>query len=398
MRIYDAYSPAGSSRIGVGLMSGTSLDGVDAAVVNLTGSGKGMTVELLHFVSTPYEDDLREQLKRLCSPGSSDVAALTGMNVYLGRLFADCALAAVREAGLTVAEVDFISSHGQTIWHMPDSAASDPFLPSSTLQIGDLSVLAKRTGCVVVGDYRPADLAVGGQGAPLVPYGDLMLFGHPSRGRLLQNIGGIGNCTVLPAGAEAKDVIAFDTGPGNMIMDQVVLSLTDGRMTYDKGGEWAAQGTPDRTLLEEWLAHPYFAAPPPKSTGRELFGAVYAAEVLRQAADEGLSSADTVATVTALTSMSISMAFNHFIIPRTSVEEVIVSGGGAHNRTLMRQLTEQLPGQKVLTSTELGLPEDAKEAVIFAVLGHDFLQGMPNNLPAATGASRPTIMGKLALP
>ena len=398
MRIYDSSPPAGTSRIGVGLMSGTSLDGVDAAVVRITGSGNATTVELLHFASTPYENDLRERLKRLCTLGSADVAALTGMNVYLGRLFADCALSAVREAGLTVAEVDFISSHGQTVWHMPDSAASDPFLPSSTLQIGDLSVLAKRTGCLVVGDYRPADLAVGGQGAPLVPYGDLMLFGHPSRGRLLQNIGGIGNCTVLPAGALAKDVMAFDTGPGNMIIDQVVLSLTDGRVAYDKGGEWAAQGTPDSMLLDEWLAHPYFAAPPPKSTGRELFGAAYAAEVLSQAADRGLSSSDTVATVTAFTSMSISMAFNHFVLPRTSVEEVIVSGGGAHNRTLMRQLAEQLPGQKVLTSTELGLPEDAKEAVIFALLGHDFLQGIPNNLPAATGASRPTIMGKLALP
>lgn len=397
MKLYDAWHPSRTSRIGIGLMSGTSLDGVDAAVVRFTGSGSSTVAELLHFASTPYDQELRDRLKRLCAPGSADVAALTGMNVYLAQLFAYCALSAVRAAGLTVAEVDFISSHGQTIWHMPE-AASDPYLPGATLQIGDLSVIAKRTGCLVVGDFRPADLAVGGQGAPLVPYGDLILFGHVSRGRLLQNIGGIGNCTVIPAAARAADLMAFDTGPGNMVIDQVVHSLSGGRLTYDEGGGWAAQGTPDPTLVEEWMANPYFAMAPPKSTGRELFGAAYAAEVLQSASERGMSDTDTVATVTAFTSRSIAEAYTRFVLPRFGIDEVIVSGGGAHNLTLMRQLTQLLPEQQVMTSGELGLPDDAKEAVIFALLGHDFLHGLPNNIPAATGASRSTIMGKLALP
>ncbi|MFS0722502.1 anhydro-N-acetylmuramic acid kinase [Paenibacillus sp. 1P07SE] len=383
-------------RIGVGLMSGTSLDGIDAAVVQLTGSGAKTEVRLLHHATRPYPEELREQLKQLCTPGAADVAALAGMNVYLGRLFGDSALSAVKAAGLTADEIDFISSHGQTVWHMPEPAGK--YQPGATLQIGDLSVIAKHTGLPVVGDFRPADLAAGGQGAPLVPYGDLILFGDPLRGRLLQNIGGIGNCTAIPAGAEAGDLLAFDTGPGNMIIDQVVHSLTGGRLAYDEGGEWAAQGTTDEALLAELLNHPYYALAPPKSTGRELFGAAYASQVLDLAAERAIPAADTVATVTALTASSIAEACRRFVMPRFPVDEVIVSGGGAHNRTLMRQLAELLPEQEVRTAGELGMPDDAKEAVIFALLGHAFLEGNPNNIPAATGASRPTIMGKLALP
>ncbi|GBF74110.1 anhydro-N-acetylmuramic acid kinase [Paenibacillus sp. 598K] len=383
-------------QIGVGLMSGTSLDGIDAAVVQLAGSGANTEVQLLHYATLPYTEELRAQLKQLCSPGAADVAALAGMNVYLGQLFADSALSAVEAAGLAVAEIDFISSHGQTIWHMPEREGL--YKPSATLQIGDLSVIAKHTGLPVVGDFRPADMAVGGQGAPLVPYGDLILFGDPRRGRLLQNIGGIGNCTVIPAGAGADDLLAFDTGPGNMIIDQVVHTLTDGRLAYDEGGQWAAEGAVDEALLAELLGHPYFALAPPKSTGRELFGADYALRVLDLAAERGLSGVDTIATVTALTASSIADACRRFVMPRCRVDEVIVSGGGAHNRTLMVQLARLLPEQQVRRAGELGMPDDAKEAVIFALLGHAFLQGVPNNIPAATGAARPTIMGKLALP
>jgi Predicted molecular chaperone distantly related to HSP70-fold metalloproteases len=386
------------SAVGVGLMSGTSLDGVDAAVVRIEGNGLMSKVQLLHFYSRPYNEELRERLKQLCDPAQSGVDRLCGMNVYMAELFAGAAEEAVRAAGMTMAEIDFVSSHGQTVWHMPESSEQDPYLVRSTLQIGDLSVLAKRTGTVAVGDFRPADMAVGGQGAPLVPYGDLVLFRHPFKGRLLQNIGGIGNCTAMPPGAGADDLLAFDTGPGNMVVDQTVQTLSGGRWSYDAGGEWAAQGMPDETLLAELLLHPYFRMPPPKSTGRELFGPDYTASFLQQAAERGLSDADTVATATALTANSIADACRELVMPRCRIDEVIVSGGGAHNRTLLRMLERLLPEQSVMTAGSLGIPDDAKEAVIFALLGHDFLHGITNNIPAATGASRPAVMGKLALP
>lgn len=382
----------------VGLMSGTSLDGVDAAVVRIEGSGLDSKVQLVHYDSRPYDQELRNRLKALCDPSTSDVARICGMNAYLAERFADAAIDAVSEAGLSMDDIAFVSSHGQTIWHMPEPPLSDPYLARSTLQIGDLSILAKRTGKLAVGDFRPADMAVGGQGAPLVPYGDLILFRHPSKGRLLQNIGGIGNCTVLPPNAGLDDLFAFDTGPGNMIIDQVVQTLSDGKMSYDANGDWAALGKPDDGLLDELLAHPYFNQAPPKSTGRELFGAAYTSELLERAAERGLASADIVATATAFTAHTIADACRNLVMPRCRIDEVIVSGGGAHNATLLRILAALLPEQKLTTSGELGLADDAKEAVIFAVLGNDFLRGICNNVPAATGASRRTVMGKLALP
>jgi len=390
--------PDRSSVIAVGLMSGTSLDGIDAAVVRIDGWGLDARAELLHFRAQPYDDELRERLKSLCTVEQSDVSLVCGMNFLLAELFADAAAAAVCEAGLSMDDVDFVSSHGQTVWHIPQASGHDPVRVRSTLQLGDLSVLAKRTGKPVVGDFRPADMAVGGQGAPLAPYGDLILFGSPDKGRLLQNVGGIGNCTALPAGAGPEDALAFDTGPGNMVIDQVVYLLSDGRQTYDDGGAWAAKGSPDEALVAELMAHPYFAMEPPKSTGRELFGKGYAADFLARARERGLSAADTVATATAFTARSIAEGCRRFVFPRCRIDEVIVSGGGAHNRTLLDMLSALLPGVTVTTSQAYGLSDDAKEAVIFALLGNDFLHGICNNLPIATGASRPTVMGKLALP
>lgn len=226
----------------------------------------------------------------------------------------------------------------------------------------------------------------------------MILFRHHERGRLLQNVGGIGNCTALPAGAGPSEVLAFDTGPGNMVIDAVVHALSEGRLSYDEGGKWAAQGKPDQALLDEMMSHAYFRTPPPKSTGRELFGQPYAASFLKAASARGLSDEDIVATATAFTAASIADSYERYVFPRVAIAEVIVTGGGAHNRTLLHMLSERLPGQKVMTSAELGWNDDAKEAVIFALLGNDFVHGVPNNLPAATGALRPTVMGKLALP
>jgi len=386
------------SRLVVGLMSGTSLDGIDAAVVRLTGSGLTAKAELVAFASRAYDDATRERLKDLCTVERSDVAAVCGMNFRLANAFADVAIETVAEAGLSMDDIDLVASHGQTVWHIPSDTPDDPFLPRSTLQIGDLSVLAKRTGRPVVGDFRPADMAVGGQGAPLAPYGDFVLFRSDAVGRLLQNVGGIGNCAAIPAAARPEDVFAFDTGPGNMVIDQAVHRLTNGARTYDDGGAWAATGTPDAELVDELMRHPYFELLPPKSTGREVFGKAYTESFLEAARRRGLADADIVATATAFTARTIAHAYRRDVFPRCAIGEVIVTGGGSHNRTLLRMLAELLPEQRVTNSRALGFNDDAKEAVIFAMLGNDFLFGLANNLPSATGASRPTVMGKLALP
>ncbi|UNK17851.1 anhydro-N-acetylmuramic acid kinase [Paenibacillus sp. N3/727] len=382
----------------VGLMSGTSLDGIDAAVVRITGSGLQSQVELIHYASTPYDALTREKLKALCSVEHSSSASICSMNAYLGSLFGEAVLQAVSEAKLQMDDVHLISSHGQTVWHIPVGESGDHYSVPSTLQIGDISVIAKHTGTMVVGDFRPADMAVGGQGAPLVPYGDFILFRDEHKGRLLQNIGGIGNCSAIPGGAGPTEVLAFDTGPGNMVMDEVVYVLSGGRLSYDEEGRWAAQGRVDDGLLAEMMSHPYFHMTPPKSTGRELFGKDYASWFLVKAKERSLSDEDIIATATAFTAHSIADSYQKYVFPVCKIHEVIVSGGGAHNSELLRMLSALLPEQKVLTSAQLGFHDDAKEAVIFALLGNDFMHGIPNNLPAATGAERPTVMGKLALP
>ncbi|OAS20684.1 anhydro-N-acetylmuramic acid kinase [Paenibacillus oryzisoli] len=381
-----------------GLMSGTSLDGIDVAIVHIAGRGAETNIKLLHFESLPFDEEMREKLKRLCTIEHSDVAQVCGMNFAIAERFADAILQTAQAANMDMDDIDLISTHGQTIWHIPVADEDDRFLPKSTLQIGDLSVIAKRTGKPVVGDFRTADMAVGGQGAPLVPYGDDLMFRDAEKGRILQNIGGIGNCTALPSVKADGGMIAFDTGPGNMVMDQVVYELSAGELSYDANGDWAAQGKVHNELLADMLAHPYFQEPPPKTTGREMFGKAYASAWLATALSQGVSHADIVATATAFTAHTIARGYQEYILPHSDIAEVIVSGGGAHNRTLLRMLGELLPAQTILMSDELGISCDAKEAILFALLGNAFIQGEPNNVPAATGAERPTILGKLALP
>ncbi|GAA3401866.1 anhydro-N-acetylmuramic acid kinase [Paenibacillus hodogayensis] len=386
------------SRLIIGLMSGTSLDGVDAAIVKVEGSGLDTKTELLSFTTVAYDDTLREKLKELCSLEHSDVAKVCGMNFYIADVLADAAERAVREAGLTMNDIDLISSHGQTIWHIPAADPADWSLVRSTLQIGDLSVIAKRTGKPVVGDYRTADMAVGGQGAPLVPYADFILFRHEAKGRILQNIGGIGNCAAIPAGGLPEQVVAFDTGPGNMLIDQAVHTLSGGAKSYDDGGQWAAQGAADETIVAEMMSHPYFSMPLPKTTGRELFGKAYAQQWIGRMREKGLSDADIVGTFTAFTAHSIARSYRDYVLPVMTVHEIVVSGGGAHNRTLLAMIAGLLPEQTVTSTDALGMSSDAKEAVAFALFGNNFLFGVPNTLPSATGAPVATIMGKLALP
>lgn len=387
-----------SSRIIIGLMSGTSLDGVDAAIVRVDGQGLETKAELIRYTAIPYDDTLREKLKELCSIEHSDVAKVCGMNFYMAEVFAEAARKAVAEAGMTMDDIDLISSHGQTIWHIPIAESGDWSLVRSTLQIGDLSVIAKRTGKPVVGDYRTADMAVGGQGAPLVPYADFILLRDEAKGRIAQNIGGIGNCTAIPAGGMPEQVIAFDTGPGNMLIDQAVHTLSGGTQSYDAGGEWAARGTADAAIVAEMMSHSYFAMKPPKTTGRELFGKAYAQQWMERMRGSGLTDAYIVATFTAFTAHSIAQSYRDYVLPASPMHEVIVSGGGAHNRTLLGMIAGLLPELAITTSDALGISSDAKEAVAFAVFANNFLFGIPNNLPSATGAPTATVMGKLALP
>lgn len=377
---------AKEERLVIGLMSGTSVDGVDAALVRIRGGGPGVQIALEHFASYPFDPAVREEVFRLFRPETSDVVSICQMNFVLGEVFADAALRLMRDAGVEPAEVDLIGSHGQTVWHEPFPVERAGVRSASTLQIGEPAVIAARTGVVTVGDLRVRDVAGGGQGAPLVPYLDYCLLRDGRVNRAVQNIGGIGNVTYLPAGCELEGVRAFDTGPGNMLID-ALTSHFFGR-PYDEGGVIAARGQVIPELLAELMNHPYLSLEPPKSTGRELFGVQFAAGLHGRG-----EPADLVATVTAFTARSIADAYHRFLGP---VDEVIVGGGGARNPTLMRMLAEALPGVRVMDHEGVGIDSDAKEAIAFALLANDCILGLPTNVPGATGAAR-AVLGKICL-
>ncbi|HSL94228.1 MAG TPA: anhydro-N-acetylmuramic acid kinase [Bacillota bacterium] len=378
------------TRLAVGLMSGTSLDGVDAALVLITGSGADTSVELAGFSVLPFTPSEQERLRRLCTPGVGTVDEVCELNVVLGERFAAAALHVTTSSGYTMDDVDFISSHGQTVQHMPACGA--------TLQIGELAVIAARTGRLTVGDFRPADMALGGQGAPLVPFVDKLLFSSADQSRAMLNIGGIANVTVLPAGRGG--VLAFDTGPGNVLIDAVVLALTGGDQAFDRDGLIARAGQVNRRLLDIWLtADDFLYLSPPKSTGREHYTDSMAARLICEAQALGITMPDIVATVSAYTYESIALQFSLHVEPflMTPVEAMWVGGGGAHNPVLMDGLrrTLKIP---VNPMEDIGFSTDAKEAVAFVVLGNEFLFGNHNSLHSVTGASSPAIMGKLVLP
>jgi anhydro-N-acetylmuramic acid kinase len=313
------------------------------------------------------------------------------MNFALGSIFAQAALEVIAQAGLKTSEVDLIGSHGQTICHLPET------LVRSTLQIGEPAVIAHRTGIVTVGDFRVADVAAGGQGAPLVPYVDFLLFRDDEKSRAIQNIGGISNVTVLPAGGGLEDILAFDTGPGNMMMDEVVRIITDSRESYDRDGEMASKGTSNHRLLQKLLAHPFISYPPPKTTGREDFGAHFVRELVDEAGEAGISHADLLATVTAYAAECIYHNYKRFILPEYDLSEILISGGGLHNLTLMALLQERFHSIPVRSVEAYGLVSDAKEAIAFAVLANETIHGNPGNVPRATGADRPVVLGKIVI-
>jgi len=373
----------------VGLMSGTSADGVDAAVVEIYGR----KVRLLAFEMFAYPAALRRQILGLCRPESARLDDICHYNFVLGEVFADAVVKLCSKSGISLGSIDLIGSHGQTIYHQPRGKRYGRKPIRSTLQIGEPSVIAQRTGVTTVADFRPRDMAAGGEGAPLVPYADYVLFKHDKLTRAVQNIGGVANVTFLPGGCKQDDIIAFDTGPGNMVIDGIVHLITDGRKRFDAGGKMAARGTVDKRLLDELLRHPFFRRRPPKSTGREEFGADFADRIYRQAGKKGLADVDIVATVTALTAKSIAQAYCRF--GAAMPDELILCGGGSHNRTLVEMLHAELPRVKMLSADDFGISVDAKEAVSFAILAWATVKGMASNVPTATGAELPVILGKI---
>ncbi|MBC7186674.1 MAG: anhydro-N-acetylmuramic acid kinase [Calditrichaeota bacterium] len=384
-------------KVVLGLMSGTSADAVDVAVCRITGAGQRMSLELLHFHSAPWPAQVRREILACSSVRTGRVDRICLLNFLLGELFAEAALASVAEAGLTPSEVDLIGSHGQTIHHLPVPQELCGRHVTGTLQIAEPAVIAKRTGIVTVADFRPADMAVGGQGAPLVPYVDYLLFRSVTENRGLLNIGGIANVTLLPADCSPEQVLAFDTGPGNMLIDGLMRRFF--RRTMDRDGAVAARGRCDEALLGEVMQRPFFAKVPPKSTGREEFGEEFLRWFVRRGKAGGLSPTDLVATATALTAASIHDAVVRFGGAALPLHRLIVSGGGASNPTLLAMLASRLGSStRIERSDAHGIPAQAKEAISFAVLANETIAGLPGNLPGATGASRRAVLGKICLP
>ncbi len=388
----------------VGLISGTSVDGVDVAIVEIDGHAAAATVRLLAFETVPYPDAVRRELLALYDDQTNAVARLCSLNVVVGECFAAATVEVAERAGIDLATVEVIGSHGQTVWHQPAPDPAWPLSTPSTLQIGEASVIAAATGAPVMSDFRVADMAVGGQGAPLAPYFDWAVFTDPAKSRCVQNIGGIGNVTWLPPGGSVEDVIAFDTGPGNILIDGLMTRLTNGRMTYDRDGLVGAQGTLIPGMVDHLLEDPYLADAPPKSTGREYYGADQVRELMAQVGvpdgallgyDAGARqlARDLVASATAYTARSIGNAYRDWL-PRLP-DEALVNGGGCRNPTLMRSIGESLPGVPVMATDAIGFDGDAKEAMAFALIAHDSLAGYPTNVPGATGASRAIPLGKL---
>ena len=374
--------------IGIGLMSGTSADSMDAACVRLEGAPPRLSWELLSFVTLPISGEMRREIFAAFRPETGTVDRLCQLNFTLGEAFAEASLAATRAAGLTPAQVDFIGSHGQTVWHIPPNSGEGV---ASTLQLGNPAVIAERTGITVVSDFRSRDMAAGGQGAPLVPFVDNLLLSHETLSRAVQNIGGIGNVTWLPAGGQGE-AFGFDTGPGNMLLDRAAEVLTEGKLRCDLDGKMAFAGRIQEKILQKWMEEePYFTRKPPKSTGRELFGVQRCHQYLKEM--EGMAKEDILATLTAFTARSTAEAYRNFLpaLP----DEVLLCGGGARNPAIAAMLRKELPHSRIGRTEDAGLPGDSKEAVAFAVLGYETMNRRPGNLPAATGAKGPVILGSI---
>jgi anhydro-N-acetylmuramic acid kinase len=375
-------------------MSGTSADGMDVAVVRIRDSGDGRKLKLLHHSSFAYPKPLRQAVLAAMDAQTISTAELARLNWRLGLAYAEAATAAIASYGK---KVDLIGCHGQTIYHQGIAAAYAGRRVACTWQLGEMALLSSATKLPVISNFRTADMAAGGQGAPLVSYLDYVLFKSSKRNRVLQNLGGIGNLTAMPAGASADQLLAFDTGPANMIIDALMQKLF--HKAYDRNGAMAARGTASQLVVAEAMRNAYFKLPPPKSAGREEFGERYAANFLKLCIKAKLSSEDTIATATAFTVESIRDSFERFVQPHlhTAPTDYCVGGGGAHNATMMHLLTTALEPFRchVTTTDAFGIPAQAKEAAAFALLAYETWHHRPSNVPAATGAQRTAILGQV---
>ena len=356
-----------------GIMSGTSLDGIDVAIVEI----RGKVPESVGFWSVPYPKRVREALLAV-SNAEAHTGEVARLHYHLPELYAEAFLQACKRARIPTDSVELIGCHGQTIFHGA----------GCTLQLGDGSVLKERTGIPVISDFRAADIAAGGKGAPLVPFVDYRLFRHPKKGRVAINIGGIANITVIPPGAKPEQVTAFDTGPGNMVIDQLVWRFSGGKQSFDRDGKLSSRGVVNGDLLAELMKDPYYRQAPPKTAGREQYGREFVENLLSR----GLKDDDLAATATALTAATIAEGVYRY----SGIDEAIVSGGGVHNPTLMRFLRAELPEMRVVSSSEYGINPDAKEAIAFAILAYETWWERPSNLPSATGARHPVLLGKIS--
>ena len=389
----------------VGLMSGTSHDGIGAALVAFGEAGmrpkqgERPPLKLRTFDTFKYTEKFRARLLRAASGEAVGSGEISQLSFAVGREFGKAAIRICEAARLPIERLSFIGSHGHTFFHLPPGRAGRGET-SSTLQLGEPAVIAAMTGAPVVADFRPMDLALGGEGAPLASLAHIWLFSDRKQGRVVQNIGGIGNATWLPPAARADDgrVIAFDTGPGGLIIDAFASKLTGGKSRFDRNGAMAARGQANAALVDELMRNPYFRRKPPKSTGREEFGAPYIEKIEASARELNVGGEDLIATVTALTAKSIAEACRRFIMPLGQVHQLIATGGGARNPTLIGMIGRELDGVEVTTASQIGVDGDALESVAFAILAYQMIRREPGNVPSVTGARSAAILGKLTLP
>ncbi len=374
------------TRLGLGLMSGTSADGIDAVLAEISGKGLRTRARILRFETYPFTPGMKERILKLVSADGEEICE---MNFILGELLAEAARKLMKRERTSPKKVDFIGSHGQTVYHL----SGHPRRRNSTLQIGEGAILAARTGLITVCDFRPADIATGGTGAPLVPFADYLLFRKKGKTRGLLNLGGIANVTVIPG--KLDQVMAFDTGPANMVIDGLVRLQSRGKRKWDEGGQLAGKGRLNERLLGDLMSHPYLRLPPPKSTGREMFGEEFVKDLWKKG--QRLPFEDLLATVTFFAAASVYLGFDRFIFPLFRVDEIYVSGGGIHNQTLMGFLRKVFNPIPVAPLNDLDVHGDAKEALAFALLADATLQGMASNVPSATGARKPAMLGKIIL-
>jgi anhydro-N-acetylmuramic acid kinase len=379
----------------LGLMSGTSADGIDMALARISGAPPRLQAKLLGHTSNKFPLSLRKEILRVAEQHPITAGELSQLNFRLGEVFGEAALAACRRFRISPRRVALIGSHGQTIFHQGNPVPFFGCATASTLQIGEPSVIAARTGITTVGDFRPADMALGGQGAPLVPYADYLLYRHKKLGRVSLNLGGIANVTVIPASARPGQIAAFDTGPANILIDALVAHFTHGRQRFDKDARLAQTGRSIPALIDELMRDPYLKLAPPKSTGREYYGHAYVKRVLALGRRHRAEPNDLIRAATIFSALSVVDALNRFVLPKTKIQQLIVSGGGASNPLLLAQLGAALTGIEVLPSARFGIPEDAKEAFAFALLAYETFHQRPSNLSSATGASHPAVLGKI---